>query len=56
MEDIGKLLRIQHATLVILEEALDNVEYVHPCDQHNDDVKIRQLPKSFQELYKLFKE
>lgn len=56
MEDVKRLLKIQHAALVILEEALDNVEHVHPYDQHNDDVKIKQLPQSFQDLYKIFKE
>lgn len=54
--DLSKLLKVQHAALVILEEALDNVEHVHPCDQHNDDIKIKQLPQSFQDLYTIFKE
>lgn len=56
MEDIKRLLKIQHAALVILEEALNNVDHVHPCDQHDDDVKIKQLPQSFQDLYNIFKE
>lgn len=54
--NLSQLLKIQHAALVILEEALNGVHYLHQCDQHNDSVKIRQLPQSFQDLYKIFKE
>ena len=51
MIDTAKLLRVQAAAIAVLVEALENVDNVHPCDVHNDDVKVKQLPEAFQKLY-----
>ena len=52
---ILKLLRVQAASLAVISEALENVDNVHPCDMHNDDVKVKQLSEAFQNLYKELK-
>ena len=41
---------VEAAALAVLREALDNVE-IHPCDQHNDDIKAKQLSEPLQKLY-----
>lgn len=51
MIDTAKLLRVQSAALDVLLEALEDVDNVHPCDVHNDDVKVKQLSEAFQKLY-----
>lgn len=52
---ILKLLRVQAAALAVMSEVLENVDNIHPCDIHNDDVKVRQLSEAFQNLYKELK-
>lgn len=54
-EDIQRLLKIQHQALVVLEYYLDMVE-VHPCDEFNEDIKVKELPKCLRDLYKIFKD
>ncbi|KWF90343.1 hypothetical protein WL95_27320 [Burkholderia cepacia] len=42
------------AARAVLREELDDVT-VHPCDQHDDDVKARRLPEHMQALYRALK-
>lgn len=36
----------------VLQEALSNVT-VHPCDEHSEEIKVKELPLCYQKLYKL---
>lgn len=54
-EDIQRLLKIQHQALVVLEYYLDMVE-VHPCDELNEEIKVKELPKCLRDLYNIFKD
>lgn len=39
------------AAKAVVREALDSVS-VHPCDEHDDEVRARQLPDLMQKLYR----
>jgi hypothetical protein len=47
-----RLLDINIAAAQLLRVALDDVDGIHPCDQDNDEVKVRHLSPEFQALYK----
>lgn len=48
---VGLTDAVVDAAKAVVREALDSVS-VHPCDEHNDDVRARQLPDYMQNLYR----
>lgn len=53
-ENTYKALRLnvelERAARAVVREAMDNVD-VHPCDEHNDDVRGSKLYGPMRELY-----
>ncbi|ATW58024.1 hypothetical protein CNR34_00091 [Pseudomonas phage nickie] len=50
---MGRLMGLQEAVQALLDDELAGVQ-CHPCDQHNNDVKARNLPPLLRQLYEVF--
>ncbi|HDR9046240.1 TPA: hypothetical protein QDA94_000431 [Burkholderia vietnamiensis] len=48
---VGLMDAVVDAAKAVVREALDSVS-VHPCDEHDDEVRARQLPDYMQKLYR----
>ncbi|HIE5943627.1 hypothetical protein [Burkholderia cepacia] len=48
---VGLTDAVVDAAKAVVREALDSVS-VHPCDEHDDEVRARQLPDYMQKLYR----
>ncbi len=48
---VGLTDAVVDAAKTVVREALDSVS-VHPCDEHDDEVRARQLPDYMQKLYR----
>lgn len=47
----SRLLLINEAAVNLVRDALDSMDNIHPCDQHNDEVKAKALPPLMKALY-----
>lgn len=47
---LNEIERLKSLARAVIEEQMSHVR-VHPCDEHSEDIKARQMPQVYQDLY-----
>lgn len=52
-----RIQELESAAREVLQEALDHAEsYVHPCDVHDNEIKVKRCSAAIQKLYEAMKD
>lgn len=51
---LSEIERLKSLSRAVVEEQMSHVR-VHPCDEHSEDIKARQMPQVYQDLYEALK-